>query len=172
MNKSKLRGYARLIAKCGLNVKKKQDVIVQTGLSQVDFVEIVVEELYKAGARKVFVDFYHLPIVKLNNLYRDKEEMAKIEDFELEKIKWRSKTLPCILFLDSEDPDGLNGIDQSKESYASSKRYPIIKPFIDEMENELNRKLLETGKTGEWLNDKRRFESNERKKSLWVEGRK
>ena len=135
MNKSKLRGYARLIAKCGLNVKKNQDVIVQTGLSQVDFVEIVVEELYKAGARKVFVDFYHLPIVKLNNLYRDKEEMAKIEDFELEKIKWRSKTLPCILFLDSEDPDGLNGIDQSKESYASSKRYPIIKPFIDEMEN-------------------------------------
>lgn len=135
MNKSKLRGYARLIARCGLNVKKNQDVIVQTELSQAEFVTMVVEELYKAGARKVFVDFYHLPLSKLHNKYRDKDVMAKIEDFELEKIKWRSKNLPCILFLDSEDPDGLNGIDQEKESYAAGKRYPIIKPFIDEMEN-------------------------------------
>ena len=71
----------------------------------------------------------------MTNLSKDKDEMAKIEDFELEKIKWRAKNLPCILFLDSEDPDGLNGIDQEKESYAAGKRYPIIKPFIDEMEN-------------------------------------
>lgn len=135
MRINKLRGYARLIARCGLNVKKNQDVIVQTELAQTEFVTMVVEELYKAGARKVFVDFYHLPLTRLHNKYRDKDVMAKIEDFELEKIKWRSKNLPCILFLDSEDPDGLNGIDQNKESYAASKRYPIIKPFIDEMEN-------------------------------------
>ena len=135
MKQSKLKAYARLIARCGLNVKKNQDVIVQTELEQTDFVNMVVEELYKAGARKVFVDFYSLSLSRLHNKYRYKEEMAKIEDFELEKIKWRSKNLPCILFLDSEDPDGLNGIDQTKESYAMGKRYPIIKPFIDEMEN-------------------------------------
>ncbi len=135
MKQSKLKAYARLIARCGLNVRKNQDVIVQTELEQTDFVNMVVEELYKAGARKVFVDFYSLSLSRLHNKYRDKEEMAKIEDFELEKIKWRSKNLPCILFLDSEDPDGLNGIDQTKESYAMGKRYPIIKPFIDEMEN-------------------------------------
>lgn len=135
MKQSKLKAYARLIARCGLNVRKNQDVIVQTELEQTDFVNMVVEELYKAGARKVFVDFYSLSLSKLHNKYRDKEEMAKIEDFELEKIKWRSKNLPCILFLDSEDPDGLNGIDQTKESYAMGKRYPTIKPFIDEMEN-------------------------------------
>ena len=98
MNKSKLRGYARLIARCGLNVRKNQDVIVQTELAQADFVSIVVEELYKAGARKVFVDFYHLPIVKLNNLYRDKDEMAKIEDFELEKINGELKTYHVYYF--------------------------------------------------------------------------
>lgn len=135
MKQSKLKAYARLIARCGLNVRKNQDVIVQTELEQTDFVNMVVEELYKAGARKVFVDFYSLSLSRLHNKYRDKEEMAKIEDFELEKIKWRSKNLPCILFLDSEDPDGLNGIDQTKESYAMGKRYPILKPFIDEMES-------------------------------------
>ena len=135
MNKRLLRSYAKLIARRGLNVKKNQDVIVQTEIEQTEFLSMVVEELYKAGARKVFVDFYHLPISKIHNKYRKLDDMAKIEDFELEKIKWRANNLPCILFLDSEDPDGLVGIDQKKESIASSKRYPILKPFIDEMEN-------------------------------------
>ncbi len=135
MNKTKLRAYAKLIARRGLNVSKGQDVIVQTEVEQLEFVNMVVEELYKAGARKVFVDFYSLTLSKTHNKYRKLDDMIKIEDFELEKIKWRSKNLPCILFLDSEDPDGLVGIDQEKESIASSKRYPILKPFIDEMEN-------------------------------------
>ncbi|MCR5307738.1 MAG: aminopeptidase [bacterium] len=135
MNKTKLRAYAKLIARRGLNVSKGQDVIVQTEVEQLEFVNMVVEELYKAGARKVFVDFYSLTLSKTHNKYRKLDDMIKIEDFELEKIKWRSKNLPCILFLDGEDPDGLVGIDQEKESIASGKRYPILKPFIDEMEN-------------------------------------
>lgn len=135
MNKSKLKAYAKLIARRGVNVKKNQDVIVQSEVEQLEFVTMVVEELYKAGARKVYVDFYHLPLAKLNNKYRSLDSMSMIEDFELEKIKWRAKKLPCILFLDSEDPDGLVGIDQEKESTAASNRYPILKPYIEEMDN-------------------------------------
>ena len=135
MNKSKLRAYAKLIARRGLNIKKNQDVIVRCGIEQEEFLLMVVEELYKTNARKVYVEYYTLPLLKLHNKYRDKDVMGVVEDFELEKIKWRSKTLPCILFLDSEDPDGLTGIDQAKESYAANLRYPIIKPYIDDMEN-------------------------------------
>ena len=135
MNKTKLKAYARLLARVGLNIKKGQDVIIQTEVEQLDFVNLVTIECYKAGARKVFVDFYHLDLARIHNKYRKLKDMEKIEDFELEKIKWRSKNLPCILFLDSEDPDGLVGINQEKESLAQSKRYPILKPFIDEMEN-------------------------------------
>ena len=135
MNKRLLRAYAKLIARRGLNVKKNQDVIVQTEVEQLDFINMVVEELYKAGARKVFVDFYHLPLSKLHNKYRSVDSLSTIESFELEKVKWRTDSLPCILFLDSEDPDGLVGIDQEKESIASSKRYHILKPYIDKMEN-------------------------------------
>jgi len=135
MNKSKLRGYARLIARRGLNIKKNQDVIVRCGIEQEEFLLMVVEELYKAHARKVYVEYYTLPLLKLHNKYRDKEVMGVVEDFELEKLKWRCNKLPAILFLDSEDPDGLTGIDQAKESYANSLRFPILKPYIDDMEN-------------------------------------
>ena len=50
MNKEQLQKYAELLAKVGLNVKKGQTVFVEAGLDQPDFVTMVVEECYKAGA--------------------------------------------------------------------------------------------------------------------------
>ena len=45
MNKRLLRSYAKLIARRGLNIKKNQDVIIQTEVEQLDFLSMVTEEL-------------------------------------------------------------------------------------------------------------------------------
>jgi aminopeptidase len=39
------------------------------------------------------------------------------------------------LWLDSDDPDGMDGIDQGKRARAQMARFPKIKPFRDAMEN-------------------------------------
>ena len=57
MKKTVLRSYARLIARVGVNVRKGQEVIVQCALDQPKFVELVVDEFYKAGAKKVTWSF-------------------------------------------------------------------------------------------------------------------
>ena len=57
MRKSQLKKYAKLIVKVGLNVKKGQSVFVAAGLDQPEFVTMVVEECYKAGASEVFVEW-------------------------------------------------------------------------------------------------------------------
>ncbi len=44
-------------------------------------------------------------------------------------------TLPCRIYLESSDPDGLKGINQAKIAKASQKSYPIIKPYRDKIEN-------------------------------------
>ena len=44
-------------------------------------------------------------------------------------------TLACKLWLESDDPDGLNGTDNEKIAKAGMARYPIIKPYRDAMEN-------------------------------------
>ena len=62
MKKSVLRKYAKLIAKCGVNVKRGQDVIIQAEIDQPEFVKMLVDECYKAGARKVIVDFSYQPL--------------------------------------------------------------------------------------------------------------
>jgi aminopeptidase len=40
-----------------------------------------------------------------------------------------------MIYLLSEDPDGLNGMNQEKNSKAMQSRFKVIKPLRDEMEN-------------------------------------
>ena len=51
MKQTILRKYARLIARMGVNIQKGQDVIIYCQLDQPKFVELLVDECYKAGAR-------------------------------------------------------------------------------------------------------------------------
>lgn len=135
MDKTKLLKYARLIAGSGINVQKGQKVIIQCGLDQPDFVAMVVEECYKLGAESVTVKWSYMPVTKLNYNYRSLETLSQVTD--IEKAEWQSKvdSLSCLIWLDSDDPDGLDGTDSEKISKANMARYPIIKPYRDAIEN-------------------------------------
>lgn len=135
MQKSRLRKYAKLIVKCGLNVQKGQIVFITCGLDQPEFVATVVEECYKSGAKRVKVDWTYMPVTKLHYNYRSLETMSEVT--EVEKAEWQEKvdTLACRLFIESDNPDGLNGTDSEKIAKASIARFPIIKPYRDAMEN-------------------------------------
>ena len=135
MKQTILRKYARLIARSGVNIQKGQDVNLVCGLDQPKFVELLVDECYKAGARKVKVDFTYQPLEKLHVRHQSVTTMAKVEEWEKARYQHYIDTLPCRIYLDSEDPDGLKGINQKKLAQADQKRYPIINPLIDQMEN-------------------------------------
>lgn len=135
MKKTVLQRYAHLIAKTGVNVQPGQEVVVRAGLDQPEFVQIVVEECYKLGASLVTVDWEYQPLAKTRYRYAKTNMLAKVEEWELAKIKHRVETLPAMIYLESEDPDGLAGMNQKKFAAVQQKRYPILKPFRDEMEN-------------------------------------
>ena len=46
MTKTRLKKYAELIARCGANVQKGQDVIINCELDQPEFIEMLVKECY------------------------------------------------------------------------------------------------------------------------------
>lgn len=135
MKKSVLKNYARLIVRSGINIVEGQDVVVRADLDQPDFVMTVVEECYKAGARKVEVEWDVQRLVKMHQLYRSLDTLSTVEKWEEERLSHRSETLPCMIYLISEDPDGLDGIDGEKYAKSSQARYKIIKPYRDKMEN-------------------------------------
>ncbi|MBQ9770244.1 MAG: aminopeptidase [Lentisphaeria bacterium] len=135
MDTKKLEAYANLIVKTGINPVPGQEILVLAGLDQPDFVRMVVEKCYQAGAGRVVVTWDDMPLAKLDQIYRSEESLSELADWELAKWKWRADSLPALLWLDSDDPDGMNGIDQGKRARAQAARYPKIKPFRDAMEN-------------------------------------
>ena len=135
MKKTLLRNYAKLIARVGGNIKKGQPVIINAQLDQPEFIKILVEECYKAGASNVTVDWSYQPLAKVNTKYRSLKVMSKIENWELAKLQHHVDTLPVRLHIVSDDPDGLKGINQDKIAKASKVRYPITKPYSDQMKS-------------------------------------
>ena len=135
MNKTRLKKYANLIARCGVNVQKGQEVVVNAGLDQPEFVKMVVDECYKAGAKKVSVEWSYQPLTKSNIKYCSDKVLATMDKWQIEKLEHRAEVLPCMIHLISDDPDGLAGINQKKMAKSMAARAKIIKPIRTKMEN-------------------------------------
>ena len=134
MKKTVLREYAKLIVRCGIRVEKGQDVLVYADLDQPEFVQMVVEECYKAKAREVTVLWNYQPLERVHNRYQSVKTMATVTEWQKARQQYWCDTLPARLHIISEDPDGLKGMNMEKAAKARQKIYPIIKPYIDQRE--------------------------------------
>ena len=135
MKKTVLREYARLIVRCGVNVQKGQEVLIYADLDQPEFVQMVVEEAYKAKAKKVTVDWDYQPLQKLHVRHQSVKTLGEVTEWQKAKLQHFVDVVPCRIHLVSEDPDGLKGINMEKLAKARQLRYPIVKPYHDQLEN-------------------------------------
>lgn len=135
MDKNKLRSYAELIARLGVNVQPGQEVIIRSEPEQMEFLEMLTEQCYLAGASKVTIEWRSQVLQKLDIKYQSDEVLGRVEPWEEQRLKEKSEKLPANIYLDSDDPDGLAGIDQDKWAKAQQARYKVTKPYRDAMEN-------------------------------------
>ena len=134
MKKTLLENYAKLIVESGINLQSGQDVLIQANTETEDFTLLVVEECYRRGARLVRVEWMNQALDRLNYNWRSEETLKTIEKWEVEKYKDRVKKLPCLLWIDSDDPDGLKGVDVKKMGIAVQARGRKFKKLRDEMD--------------------------------------
>ncbi len=135
MKKSLLREYAKLIVRCGLNVQKGQEVQIFAELDQPEFVKMVVEECYKAKAKKVTVEWNYQPLEKIHVRNQSLKTLGTVEEWEKARQEHFCQTHPCRLKLMSEDPDGLKGMNTGKLAKAKQMQYPIMKSYRDRRDN-------------------------------------
>ena len=134
MKKATLRAYARLIVRTGINVQKGQEVLIYADLDQPEFVQMVVEEAYKAKASKVIVEWNYAPLEKIHVRHQSVKTMGKVEKWQLERQEHFCQAMPARIHLVSEDPDGLKGMNMEKVAKAQQLRYPVLKPYVDRRE--------------------------------------
>ena len=134
MKKSVLREYARLIVRCGVNVQKGQEVMIYAELDQPEFVAMVVEEAYKAKAKKVMVEWDYQPLQKIHVRNQSVKTLGTVPQWQQARRQHMVDTVPCRIHLISEDPDGLKGMNTAKLAKARQMSYPILKPYSDQLE--------------------------------------
>lgn len=135
MQKTKLKAYAKLIAQKGANVQKGQVIWITASLDQPEFVEMLVKECYALGAKRVTVDWQYLPLTVLDSKYVTLKNLSQVEEWQKQKMQYQVDNLPIRIYLESDDPDGLNKADQEKMAKARMAQYPIRKPYIDAIDN-------------------------------------
>ena len=124
-----LQKYARLIVRTGANVQSGQVVNLTVSVELHDFAAMVMEECYRAGARKVNIDWRCDDQTRLNYQYADETVLSEVLPWEEEKMKQMVTDLPCRIFIASDDPDALKDIDPRKLSAVSRSRGAVMKPY-------------------------------------------
>ena len=134
MKKTVMRSYAKLIVRVGANVQKGQEVRVFASLDQPEFIKMLAEECYKAGASRVTVDWNYPELTKLSARYMKLRDLSETREWEKARMQDMVDHLPVRIFIESEDPDGLRGINP-KYFKAFAEKVKISKPYRDAIDN-------------------------------------
>ena len=135
MKKTILKEYAKLLVVSGLALKKGQNVVIQANCDQEDFVSLVVEQCYSAGANRVFVRWNSQKVGRVAYKKAKQKALEEVLPFEEAEEAWKSEDLPCSLWIDSDDPDGNRGVDANKVASIRAARYHVLGKYKEAREN-------------------------------------
>lgn len=132
-----LRKYARLAVKMGVNVQKGQMLVIKADVRDYEFVNLCVEEGYKAGAGEVCVDWSSEHNTKWSYEYMTKEDLSEIPQWQYDKREYVQNKGCCFLHIESSTPGLLKDIDSEKilaRQMAASKKFLPLQSYT--MNNE------------------------------------
>lgn len=134
MDEKKLRDYAKLIVKVGANVQKGQRVRLQAETDQLPLVKAVTEECYKVGAEYVEVLWSCGEISKLHYSYASADVLGAVPAWEEARFRQMTVDLPVRIFIESSDPDEMDGISADLLSSVRRMRSKVLKKYRDEID--------------------------------------
>jgi aminopeptidase len=110
----KLHKYAELAVKVGVNIQKGQTLVINASIDAAEFVRLIVNYAYEAGAKNVIVNWND------DIVTRTKYELAPDEAFH-EFPKWRAKEMEelaeqgaAFMSVLSSSPDLLKGVNPER----------------------------------------------------------
>lgn len=130
-----MRKYAQLAVRRGVNVKKGQGCVISAQVEQFEFAQMVAEEAYRAGAKWVEVRWRDQVLDKLKYRHETVTQLSRTEEWEKARMQHYADTLPAMIHIMSEDPDGLKGVNVEKMQRAGAARGLAFKPYEDAMDN-------------------------------------
>ena len=106
-----LKEYAKVIIHSGIGVKEGKLLRINIQAKNYEFARLLVDEAYKAGARKVMVEFSDDEINHIEYLSCKEEVLKELPDWQLEKMHYVVDNKALMLSIASPTPDLMNDVN-------------------------------------------------------------
>lgn len=109
-----LSHYAELAVKVGVNIQPNQPLYINASTDALEFVRLVTEKAYDAGARQVFVDFSDDVIARLRYEKAPADSFSEFPEWKVMEREKLAEKGAAFMTIISQSPDLLQGIDPSR----------------------------------------------------------
>ncbi|HJB40280.1 MAG TPA: aminopeptidase [Candidatus Ruthenibacterium avium] len=131
----KLKEYARLAVVTGLAVKPGQEVMISASVEVADFVHLVMEQAYKAGASDVVVEWMDSEAAKLRYQHSYMEKISQCPEWTSLMRNTMAQRGAAFLSIRSDDPRVLADVDPKKPAAVQKASRNACGPFVEAHRN-------------------------------------
>lgn len=110
----KLKEYADLLVRVGVNVQKGQDLVITSQVDQAPFARLCVKAAYEAGARSVDVAWGDDAISRMTYLSAADDVFDTVPEYKVRFNTDYAEANACFLHLVSSNPENLKGVDPGR----------------------------------------------------------
>ncbi|MHA6260272.1 aminopeptidase [Sporosarcina sp. CAU 1771] len=109
-----LSKYAELAVKVGVNIQPNQYLYINASTEATEFVRVIVEKAYDAGAKQVFVDWVDDTVTRLRFEKAPDESFSEFPEWKVIEREQLAEKGAAFMTIVSQSPDLLKGISSTR----------------------------------------------------------
>ncbi|MCX6018615.1 MAG: aminopeptidase [Chloroflexi bacterium] len=126
------RAYAELTVRFGINLQPKQCVIISAEVIARDFVALLCDACYEAGAKYVHVQWNEPKQIRSRMLHTADEDLEFLPEYEVQRFEqYTRETWARIAVTGEEIPGNLEDVDPTRISRTMAARTRALKTYVD-----------------------------------------
>jgi aminopeptidase len=149
---SELEKYAQLTITLGTNVQPGQTLFVRAPIESAQFVRMVVQKAYAAGAKHVYVEWSDDEVNKISYELEPMEGLNDFPDWKVRQMESLATAGAAFLTVYAPNPDLLGSIDAERIAAANKTRAAALEKFSDAMMSDKVSWCLVSVPTPGWAN--------------------
>lgn len=130
----KLKKYADLAVKKGVNIQKDQELVINAPIECAEFVRMVAESAYKNGAKEVIVHWADEKLSKIKYTYSPLEVFQTVPDWIAESRNYYANRNSAYLAISASDPEIFKDVESAKLDANNKATYKAFKPWRDRID--------------------------------------
>lgn len=130
----KLREYARLTVRQGVNVSEGIYVIVRCPIIAADFGRMVMEEAFACGAKDVIMQYSDTAASRIRYENAALAQFETVPAWQAEQSNYYAREGTVAISIIAEDPEAFAGVDGEKLLASAKARRAALKEFYDIMD--------------------------------------